>query len=50
MHISRVSTSDTVLPDGPAWGASGIGITVEPTGGSVQPTSAPPAPPTFPTA
>ncbi|GAA3479190.1 anti-sigma factor [Streptomyces yanii] len=47
--IDRVATSNTVLPDGPVDGASGIGITVEPAGGSVQPTSAPLALLTFPT-
>ncbi|MFG2558470.1 anti-sigma factor domain-containing protein [Streptomyces sp. NPDC048496] len=48
--MNRASTSNTVLLDGPVDGASGIGITVEPTGGSVQPTSAPLALLTFPTA
>ncbi|MFD9538785.1 anti-sigma factor domain-containing protein [Streptomyces sp. NPDC060022] len=33
--------SDAVLLDGPVDGASGMGITVEPAGGSEQPTSAP---------
>ncbi|MFE7707683.1 anti-sigma factor domain-containing protein [Streptomyces sp. NPDC057486] len=47
--INRAATSNTVLLDGPVDGASGIGITVEPAGGSVQPTSAPLALLTFPT-
>jgi anti-sigma-K factor RskA len=48
--IDRAATSDTALLDGPVDGASGIGITVEPAGGSPQPTSAPLALLTFPTA
>lgn len=48
--INRAATSNTVLLDGPVDSASGIGITVEPAGGSVQPTSAPLALLTFPTA
>jgi hypothetical protein len=48
--MNQASTSNTVLLDGSAGGASGIGITVEPTGGPVQPTSAPLALLTFPTA
>ncbi|MFE5091177.1 anti-sigma factor domain-containing protein [Streptomyces sp. NPDC056638] len=35
------AASDAVLLDGPVDGASGIGITMEPAGGSAQPTSAP---------
>ncbi|MFJ1545530.1 anti-sigma factor domain-containing protein, partial [Streptomyces sp. NPDC088246] len=35
------AASDAVLLDGPVDGASGIGITVEPAGGSAQPTSVP---------
>lgn len=48
--IDRAATSDTALLDGPVDGASGMGITVEPAGGSTQPTSAPLALLTFPTA
>ncbi|WP_327249613.1 anti-sigma factor [Streptomyces sp. NBC_01320] len=49
--MNRATTGgDTVLLDGPVDGASGIGITVEPAGGSVQPTSAALALLTFPTA
>lgn len=35
------TTKDTVLLDGPVDGASGVGITVEPAGGSKQPTAQP---------
>lgn len=48
--MNRAATSNTVLLDGPVDGASGIGVTVEPAGGSAQPTSAPLALLTFPTA
>lgn len=48
--MNRAASSNTVLLDGPVDGASDIGITVEPAGGSTQPTSAPLALPTFPTA
>ncbi|MET8238792.1 anti-sigma factor [Streptomyces sp. NPDC005133] len=48
--MNRAASSNTVLLDGPVDGASGIGITVEPAGGSTQPTSAPLALLTFPTA
>lgn len=47
--MNRAATSGTVLLDGPVDGASAIGITVEPAGGSAQPTSAPLALLTFPT-
>ncbi|MET7861137.1 anti-sigma factor [Streptomyces sp. NPDC005318] len=47
--MNRAATSSTVLLDGPVDGASAIGITVEPAGGSAQPTSAPLALLTFPT-
>ncbi|MER5894662.1 anti-sigma factor [Streptomyces sp. NPDC001876] len=42
------ATDDAVLLDGPVDGASGMGITVEPAGGSEQPTSAPVALMDFP--
>ncbi|WP_392669164.1 anti-sigma factor domain-containing protein [Streptomyces sp. LN785] len=48
--MNRAATDSTVLLDGPVDGASGMGITVEPAGGSAQPTSAPLALLTFPTA
>ncbi|MER5850869.1 anti-sigma factor [Streptomyces sp. NPDC002012] len=39
--MNTPAASGAVLLDGPVDGASGIGITVEPAGGSAQPTSAP---------
>ncbi|MET8397922.1 anti-sigma factor [Streptomyces sp900116325] len=47
--IDPAAPNDTALLDGPVDGASGMGITVEPAGGSTQPTSAPLALLTFPT-
>ncbi|GHB06528.1 MULTISPECIES: anti-sigma factor [Streptomyces] len=44
------ATDDTVLLDGPVDGASGMGITVEPAGGSKQPTTPPVALMDFPKA
>ncbi|MFD4943260.1 anti-sigma factor domain-containing protein [Streptomyces sp. NPDC058239] len=44
------AASDAVLLDGPVDGASGIGITMEPAGGSARPTSAPLALMNFPPA
>lgn len=41
-------TSGTILMEGPVDGASGMGITLEPAGGSAQPTSAPLAVMAFP--
>ncbi|MFD6426067.1 anti-sigma factor, partial [Streptomyces sp. NPDC060198] len=44
------ATGDAVLLAGPVDGASGMGVTVEPAGGSTAPTSAPLALMDFPTA
>ncbi|GAA2943027.1 MULTISPECIES: anti-sigma factor [Streptomycetaceae] len=44
------ATDDTVLLDGPVDGASGMGITIEPAGGSKQPTTQPVALMDFPDA
>lgn len=46
--IDASQDSGTVLMDGPVDGASGMGITLEPAGGSPQPTSAPLAVMEFP--
>ncbi|MFE3603384.1 anti-sigma factor domain-containing protein [Streptomyces sp. NPDC059096] len=48
--LDPTTGSTSVLMDGPLGGASGMGITVEPAGGSEQPTSAPLALMNFPTA
>ncbi|MFD4759094.1 anti-sigma factor domain-containing protein [Streptomyces sp. NPDC058439] len=48
--MDSTATSDALVLDGPVDGASGIGITVEPAGGSAQPTSAPMALMNFPAA
>lgn len=46
--MDSVTGSDAVLMAGPVGAASGMGITVEPAGGSAQPTSAPLALMNFP--
>ncbi|MEU3741740.1 MULTISPECIES: anti-sigma factor [unclassified Streptomyces] len=48
--MDRARSTEAVLLDGPVDQASGIGITVEPTGGSKEPTSDPVALMNFPTA
>ncbi|MER6105907.1 anti-sigma factor [Streptomyces sp. NPDC001832] len=48
--MDSTATSGAKLLDGPVDGASGMGITVEPAGGSAQPTSAPLARMNFPAA
>lgn len=47
--MDPVVTTNAVLMDGPLDAASGMGITVEPAGGSAQPTTDPLALVRFPT-
>jgi hypothetical protein len=48
--LDPTACSDAVLMTGPVGTASGMGITVEPSGGSAAPTSQPPALMNFPSA